>query len=164
MKRLHLLRHAKSSWEDHSLTDEERPLNRRGRKASKRMARHIANEIRGLQLVVSSPARRARATLDPVLELLKPEVRIDPRLYGADVPLLLALVRLLPDEAETVMLVGHNPGLHDFADRLAGGADRLAGKYPTGALASFELDIERWCEVELGGGRLASFVRPRELD
>lgn len=165
MKRLHLLRHAKSSWEDESLPDRERPLAPRGLRASKRMARHIADAGLGLELVVSSPARRARQTLDPLLELLEPELRIEPRVYGAGVAELLALVRELPKEVDRVLLVGHNPGLHDFAESLAAeGEDRLAGKYPTGALASFELDIESWADAELRRARLVAFVRPRDLD
>jgi phosphohistidine phosphatase len=165
VKRLHLLRHAKSSWDDASLPDRERPLAPRGKRASKRMARHIANAGLGIELAVCSPARRARQTLDPLLELLDPELRTEPRLYGAAVSELLELVRELPDDPGSVLFVGHNPGLHEFAERLAPeGDDRLARKFPTGALASFELDVDGWPEAELGRGRLVAFVRPRELE
>jgi phosphohistidine phosphatase len=165
VKRLHLLRHAKSSWEDESLPDRERPLAPRGRRASKRMARHIADAGLGIELIVCSPARRARETLDPLLGLMEPELRVEPRLYGAGVGELLELVRELPGEVDSALFVGHNPGLHEFADRLAEKSDdRLARKYPTAALASFELDVDGWAESELGQGRLVAFVRPRDLD
>jgi phosphohistidine phosphatase len=165
VKRLHLLRHAKSSWKDESLADEERPLAKRGVRASKRMAEHIAGAGLGIELVVCSPARRARDTIDPLLEALdpEPEVRTEPAVYGADVGELLEVVRGLPEEMDVAVIVGHNPGLQSFAFGLAADA-RLRGKYPTGALASFALDVERWRDVELGGARLESFVRPRELD
>jgi phosphohistidine phosphatase len=165
VKRLHLLRHAKSSWEDESLPDRERPLAPRGRRASKRMARHMADAGLGIELIVCSPARRARETLDPLLGLMEPELRVEPRLYGAGVGELLELVRELPGNVDCALFVGHNPGLHEFAERLAGESDeRLARKYPTAALASFELDLKGWAESELGRGRLVAFVRPRELE
>jgi phosphohistidine phosphatase len=165
VKRLHLMRHAKSSWDDESLPDRERPLAPRGKRASKRMARHIADAGLGIELVVCSPARRARQTLDPLLELLDPELRMEPRVYGAGVTELLELVRELPEDLGDVLFVGHNPGLHEFARRLAEeGDERLARKFPTGALASFDLQVNRWPEAELGRGRLVAFVRPRELD
>jgi phosphohistidine phosphatase len=165
VKRLHLMRHAKSSWDDESLPDRERPLAPRGKRASKRMARHIADAGLGIELVVCSPARRARQTLDPLLELLDPELRMEPRVYGAGVAELLELARELPEDLDSVLFVGHNPGLHEFARRLAEeGDDRLARKFPTGALASFDLDVDRWPEAELARGRLVAFVRPRELD
>jgi phosphohistidine phosphatase len=165
VKRLHLLRHAKSSWEDESLPDRERPLAPRGLRASKRMARHIADAGLGIELIVCSPARRARETLDLLLGLMEPELRVEPRLYGAGVGELLELVRELPGKVDSALFVGHNPGLHEFADRLAEQSDdRLARKYPTAALASFELDVDGWAESELGRGRLVAFVRPRDLD
>jgi phosphohistidine phosphatase len=166
MRRLHLLRHAKSSWKDESLPDEERPLAKRGVQASARMAQHIAGAGLGIDLVVCSPARRARDTAEPVLEALDPEpgLRIEPAVYGADAGRLLEVVRGLPEEVDSVLVVGHNPGLQDFARRLAGDSDELSGKYPTGALASVALDANTWGEVEPGAARLESFVRPRELD
>jgi phosphohistidine phosphatase len=161
LKRLHLLRHAKSSWDDESLRDEERPLAKRGRRASKRMAEHIAGAGLEIELVVCSPARRARETIEPLVP--KPPVRVDPAVYGANTSDLLEVVRGLPDDVESAMIVGHNPGLQSFALGLAAD-NRLSGKYPTGALASFALEVASWREVLPGEARLESFVRPRELD
>ena len=167
MRRLHLLRHAKSSWEDPSLRDHERPLAPRGRKAAKRIARWAQeNDVRP-ELVASSSAVRARETLERVLPGLgKPEVRIEEELYAATAEALLERVRALPDEVEEAMLVGHNPGLGDLALLLAEPGDlreRAAEKVPTGALATLEADVARWSDLEPGGARLVAFVQPREL-
>ena len=168
MKHLHLLRHAKSSWKDRSLPDEQRPLAPRGVRASARMAEHIAQAELSVELVACSPARRARDTLEAIRPALGPnvEVRTEPALYGAGPDDLLDFVRELPEEVDCALLVGHNPGLQSFALRLAASGqevDTLAAKYPTGALASLALEIESWREAAFGGAMLESFVRPREL-
>jgi phosphohistidine phosphatase len=110
--RLDLLRHAKSSWDDHTLTDRDRPLAPRGRRAATRIARWAQKHDVRPQLVVSSSAVRARETLQGVLPGLgEPEVWIEVALYAASAETLLQRVRALPEEAEEAMLVGHNPGL-----------------------------------------------------
>jgi len=167
VRRLHLLRHAKSSWDDHALRDRDRPLARRGRRATKRIARWAGKHHVRPQLVVSSSAVRARETLQGVLPGLgQPEVWTEIALYGASADVLLARVRALPDEAEEAMLVGHNPGLADLVVLLAEPGDlreRAEAKVPTGALATLEADIASWSELEPGGARLVEFVVPREL-
>jgi phosphohistidine phosphatase len=119
------------------------------------------------QLVVSSDAARARETLEVVLPGLgEPEVRIEDALYSAGAETLLERVRALPDEVEEAMLVGHNPGLGNLLLLLAEPGElreRAEKKVPTGVLATLEADIERWSELEPGGGRLVEFVVPREL-
>jgi phosphohistidine phosphatase len=167
VRRLHLLRHAKSSWDDASLRDRDRPLAPRGRKATKRIARWARKHDVRPQLVVSSSAVRARETLAGVLPGLgEPEVWTEVGLYAAGAETLLARVRALPDEAEEAMLVGHNPGLADLLLLLAGPGElreRAEAKVPTGALATLEADIASWPELEPGRARLVSFVVPREL-
>jgi phosphohistidine phosphatase len=167
VRRLHLLRHAKSSWDDDSVRDRDRPLAPRGRKATTRIARWARkHEIRP-QLVVSSSAVRARETLAGVLPGLgEPEVWDEVALYAASAEVLLARARTLPDETHEAMLVGHNPGLADLLLQLAEPGelrDRAAAKFPTGALATLEADIATWSELEPGGARLVEFVVPREL-
>jgi phosphohistidine phosphatase len=169
MKRLHLLRHAKSSWDDDSLPDRERPLAPRGVRASGLMAEHVAGAGLGVELVVCSPARRARDTLEPVLPALGEEVQVrsEPAVYGADAAELLEIVRGLPQEVASALVVGHNPGLESFARRFAADGQslgKLRKKYPTGALASFKLDVRHWRRADFGRARLESFVRPRQLD
>jgi phosphohistidine phosphatase len=168
MRRLHLLRHAKSSWDDQSLRDRDRPLAPRGRKATTRIARWARKHDVRPQLVVSSSALRARETVLGVLPGLgEPDVWTEVALYGAGAETLLARVRALPDEAEEAMLVGHNPGLAGLVLLLAEPGDlrdRADAKFPTGALATLDADIESWSELEPGGARLAEFVVPRELE
>jgi len=167
LRRLHLLRHAKSSWADPLLRDRERPLTPRGRKAAKRVRRWAKEHRVRPQLVVCSHATRARETLQQVLPGLgEPAVWIDVTLYAASAQTLLERARALPDEVEEAMLVGHNPGLGELVLLLARPGrlrERAGEKVPTGALATLEADIEQWAELEVGSARLAAFVVPREL-
>ena len=134
-KRLLLLRHAKSSWDDPSLADHDRPLAPRGRKAAKRICEYLRDEEIEVSLVLCSSARRARETLERVQP--PGEVMIEPGLYGASASQLLERVRRVPDDFDSVMLIGHNPALEDLTLALARPGTELAGqKFPTGALAT----------------------------
>jgi phosphohistidine phosphatase len=165
--RLHLLRHAKSSWDDQALSDRDRPLAPRGRRAATRIARWAREHHVRPQLVITSSAVRARETLQGVLPGLgEPEVSIEVALYAASAETLLQRVRAVPDEVDEAMLVGHNPGLGDLILSLAAPGelrDRAEAKVPTGALATLEAKIASWSELEPGGARLVSFIVPREL-
>lgn len=163
---LYLLRHAKSDWGEPARPDLDRPLAPRGRKAARAMARYLESSGVCPELVLCSPARRARETLEPVTEAwsVKPEVRFAAWLYGAPGSGLLAKLQELPPDTTSVMLVGHNPGLQDLATGLAGrGAKlgRLREKYPTGAMAV--LGVPDWSRLEPGCAELVSFVAPRDL-
>ncbi|MEZ5142796.1 MAG: histidine phosphatase family protein [Acidimicrobiales bacterium] len=160
MRTLHLLRHAKSDWSDASLADRARPLNRRGRRARRTIADHVTGWH--VDLVVTSDAARAMATAAPVVAALGCELRIEPRLYddGDDAAGLLAVVRELADETPVVLMVGHNPGIEQLADLLAGGAPA----FPTAALATLELAVARWAEAAPGTATLTAFVTARTLD
>lgn len=164
--RLHLLRHAKSSWDDETLADHDRPLAPRGIRAGKRIRRHLAAHAVRPSLVVCSTATRARQTLDLVLPALgAPRVELEERVYLAWADDLVQLLRGLPDESPEVMLVGHNPGLHDLALMLADEASRpaLDENLPTGGLVTLDLPAASWRDVEEGTATLVSFVKPREL-
>lgn len=166
-KRLHLLRHAKSSWDDPGLSDRDRPLAPRGRKAAQRLARWLdEHEVRP-GLVLCSPALRATQTLEGVLtELHLPEVAVEEGLYHGSVTELLERARSLPDSVDDAMLVGHNPGLADLCMLLAKPGpqrDRIAGNLPTGALATLELDAGSWAALAPGCAELTRLVLPREL-
>jgi phosphohistidine phosphatase len=167
MRRLHLLRHAKSSWDDPTLRDRDRPLARRGQKAVARIAAWAQEHGVRPQLVLSSDARRARDTLEGVTSGLgAPEVKLEDGLYAASAETLMERVRSLPDDVDEAMLVGHNPGLGDLLLVLARPGElreRAEAKVPTGALATLEADIESWSELEPGSARLVTFVVPREL-
>jgi phosphohistidine phosphatase len=167
MKRVYLLRHAKSSWKDPSLRDRDRPLAGRGRRAAKVIARHLREEGINPDLVLCSPARRARETLERVEpELGRGAVRVEPELYETGVDELLQVLRGLPDRIESVMLVGHNPSLQELAVGLARPSQesaRVGAKLPTGALVTLAFPLSRWPEVALGTGQLEGFIRPRDL-
>jgi len=177
MPELLLLRHAKSDWaksglNNRSLDDFDRPLAPRGRKAAPRMGRYLNNH--GLQpdLVLCSSARRARETLDLLLTALAsaPEISYLKTLYLAPPSRLLAVLRRQSPECGRILLIGHNPGLHnlalalarDPAGRLKGAAAQpLAEKFPTAALARFR--VPDWPALGERPAMLAEFVRPRDL-
>ena len=164
MKVLHLLRHAKSSWDDSSLADHERPLAPRGLKASQRIAEHLREAGIAPELVLCSSALRTRQTLAALLPVLDGdvEIRLEDGLYGADVGEVLARVREVDEAVSSVLVIGHNPTLHELALLLSGRGDVL-DRFPTGALASLGVPAG-WAELGESDARLEGFVVPRELD
>ncbi|MGN6377740.1 MAG: SixA phosphatase family protein [Gaiellales bacterium] len=167
MKTLHLLRHAKSSWDDESLADHERPLAPRGRRDAEAMAEQLqATVADGLDLVLCSSAVRTRQTLELVSAGLgDARVEIDDAVYGASADALLACLRAVPEEVGAVLMIGHNPGMHDLAlDLAATGArlPKLTAKFPTCALATLAVRGP-WSALDAGGADLTAFVTPKEL-
>jgi phosphohistidine phosphatase len=161
MKTLITLRHAKSSHEDESLEDIDRALNERGIGDAKLMGGVIRKRKIQPDLIVASPAERVRQTADLALKAarLNVELTFDKRIYEASARGLLKVLMDLNDTSNTVMLIGHNPGLEDLLERLTGEAIIL----PTAALAGVELNVERWTEVRTGAGKLTFRVTPKEL-
>jgi phosphohistidine phosphatase len=166
VKRLHLLRHLKSSWSDPSLADHERPLAPRGSKAGKRLARWLGEAGVRPQLVVCSSAARAQATLELVRESLgDPDVVVEDGLYLASGEALLKRLRTLPEHVTEVLLVGHNPGVEDAASLLAAPGtlrDAAAEGLPTGAFVTLE-GSGSWEVLQPGTMRLVGLVLPRSL-
>lgn len=170
MRRLSLLRHAKSSWDDSVKTDFDRPLNAKGRRAAATMGAFIAREGMAFDVAVASPAMRVRQTIEGVEDglgrVLGPV--FDPRIYMAGYAALCEILSAMPVSAEHVLLIGHNPGLEELALWLVpeGGARRetIEEKYPTASFAELGLLIETWVQVGEGCGRLERFTRPRDLD
>src|ERR1700704_2016399 len=142
MKTLLLLRHAKSSWKDASVKDFDRPLNQRGLKTAPAVGRLIKQRKLQPDLVLSSPAERARQTTQLVLAGagLKVEMRHDERIYEATAARLFEVVTQIEDEAGVAMLVGHNPGLEELLAALTGESASM----PTAALACIQLEVEQW--------------------
>lgn len=170
MKTLHLLRHAKSSWDDPSLGDRDRPLAGRGRRAAARMERYLIEKGIRPDLVLCSPARRTVETLDRISKAVEGvETKIQEWIYMGSAGTLRDHVSRLPVTVDSVLVIGHNPGLEELADQLMGpgdhdpSADALREKYPTGALATLE-GPRTWSELTPGSCVLRSFVRPRELE
>ena len=172
MRQLLLLRHAKSSWENRELGDHARPLAPRGRAAA--MALREAMETLGLlpDLVLVSSALRTRQTAE-ALEPWPETPLIEPMdtLYLATAPVLLGILRGVAETVRSVLVVGHNPGLHELAMQLVGAhamtyanpdLRRLAAGYPSCALAEFTVPGP-WRALDEGGGRLVRFLCPRDL-
>ncbi|HET6831458.1 MAG TPA: histidine phosphatase family protein [Solirubrobacterales bacterium] len=183
MPTLHLLRHAKSSWEHPSLHDHDRPLAPRGVRACTLIADHLRERRITPDLVLCSTALRARRTLEGVAAGFSrtPRVHYEAAIYDATAPELIDLLRHLPaarlhisappagnrdlGDPESVMLIGHQPGIGELATTLAASGDRLAdleAKFPTAALATLELDSD-WRDPAPGSARLTAFVKPKEL-
>jgi phosphohistidine phosphatase len=166
VKRLFLLRHAKSSWDDPGLDDHERPLAPRGRRASKLIGEHLRRERIEPSLVLCSSARRTRETLERVMPAPGgTDVSVEDGLYTASSGGLLQRLREVPPDVESVMLVGHQPAIQELALDLAGdGLDlpRLRAKFPTAALATL-LFAGDWSELGPGRAELVAYVKPKEL-
>jgi phosphohistidine phosphatase len=167
VKRLHVLRHAKSSWKDPALADHDRPLAGRGRRAGTAICGYIGSNGIDPDLILCSTAARARETLARIEPALgRQEVKVERALYGASADALIARLQRLGGRCESVLIIGHNPGLQDLVLALARpGSEReaLAAKFPTAALATLELQIDSWRELRPGAGELSAFVRPRDL-
>ncbi len=172
MRQLLLLRHAKSSWDDPKLADHARPLNASGRAAAGMMRRAMRDLGLAPDIVLVSSARRTLQTLE-TLEPWDDTPLIEPMdaLYLAAAPQLLQVLNSVAETARSVLLLAHNPGIHDLAMLLAGahalaGTDpairRLAGGFPTAALAEFAV-AGPWRTLTEGGGRLTRFLCPSDL-
>jgi phosphohistidine phosphatase len=179
MKTLGLFRHAKSDWDDPRARDFDRPLNPRGRIWAPRMGDFIRQECarRGLawNRIMSSPAVRAAQTIEMAAQGagLAPGATLainwDRRLYLASSATLIDVLRELPQDLTSVLMVGHNPGLEDLIfdlvpdDGSSPLRDLVEIKFPTASFALLELDIERWADVDDGCARLVHLTRPRDL-
>ena len=162
-RRLLLLRHAKSSWDDPSLADRDRPLNPRGRRAATSMGQYLREHHLAPDLVLCSSAARTRETLERLDLGTAARVLIEDDLYAADASDLFARLRRAPPEAATVLLIGHNPGVHELATMLTGDVEHPP-EFPTGALALLRVTASAWTDLAVGGNALDNFVAPRDLD
>lgn len=169
MLRLMLLRHAKSDWSG-KVDDHDRPLTEGGRRASTLMGRSMAAQGLRPDLAVVSTARRAQETWKRAGPALAEHIlqRDEPRLYGASAEAILEVIHETQHDVRTLLLVGHNPGLGQLAVELVGTARepamaRLQEKFPTGALAVVDFDVERWGDVSAGLGHLAWFETPKSV-
>ena len=170
LKTLYLLRHAKSSWKDTTLDDFDRPLNKRGRDAAKKMARYLMQQHIEPGQILCSSAQRTRETLDRMFKVLPTPIpiRFEKGIYMAEAPALLRRLQGLSDSLSSVLVIGHNPGLEQLALLLAGSGDgdtrnQLAEKFPTAGLAVLVANLEHWSDFKPGCARLEVFVRPRDL-
>ena len=160
MKTLFLLRHAKSSWDDDSLADFDRPLNKRGMQTAPFMGELMRRNGHLPDVVLSSPAKRARTTAELVRAEagFLAEITLDDRIYEASAHALADIVRGLDDNNPSVMLIGHNPGMEGFLEYLTAAREPM----PTSALAVIDLSIAKWSDLGVGSGALRRIYRPKE--
>jgi phosphohistidine phosphatase len=162
-KRLALLRHAKSSWDDPDLDDHERPLNNRGRRAAEQMGAYLREVELSPQLVLCSSSLRTRQTLELLSLSRASDVHIEDVLYAASVSTLLGRLRRVDDPVDSVLLIGHNPGIHDLARSLVGAGGGIGEKYPTAALADLDVTVSSWGQLGPATSVLRTFVAPKDL-
>lgn len=162
MKTLMLVRHAKSENAAPGLPDFDRALNDRGRKEAQAVGKFIRKQNLRFDLIMSSPALRARETAELVLGAagLELDVHFDQRVYEASPPRLLEVLSELEDGTGSVILVGHNPGMEELVQLLTDRAEHMA----TGTLAKIDLKADRWSKVLEEKGSLDWLVKPKELD
>ena len=164
MKTLYLLRHAKSSWSFDELSDQERPLNDRGRDDAPVMGQALAKRHICPDVIVSSPAVRAMSTAVLVArEMQYPhdKIVVEPGIYGADVNDLLAIIKGLPDGAGTVLLVGHNPTITETANVLSPSS---LNEMPTAAVVCLRFTCEHWAEVNKANAEFYFYDYPRNAE
>lgn len=160
MKTLYILRHAKSSWDDHSLSDFERPLNGRGLRAAPFIGSMMKEHGFKPDAIVSSPAKRAEQTAELVRDGagLDKEIEFNERIYEATVGTLIAVISATIEERTSLLFVGHNPSIEGLVYYLTGEIAPM----PTAALAVIKLDIDNWTAISAGRGTLIRVFRPRE--
>lgn len=172
MKRLTLLRHAKSDWLDRSLRDFDRPLNARGMRGAKAMGLYADEKKMTFDAVVASPAVRVTETIDHFEAAFGHTINPDwdRRIYLASSVTLIDVLRGMPDDAGHVLMVGHNPGLEDLVfdlvpdDGSSPLRDVVEEKFPTAALAILDIAIDHWAELDNHQAKLIEVTRPRDLD
>ena len=159
MKTLFLLRHAKSSWDNFDLADFDRPLNERGLKAAPLIGELIYEKQFQPDLIISSPAKRAKQTaiLTRASAQLESEIEYDERIYEASSRRLLQIISEQKDKVESLMLVGHNPGFEDLLKNLTGEFREMK----TANLAVVDLNIEKWSDIGVNCGTLRDLIKPK---
>jgi phosphohistidine phosphatase len=164
MRRLTLVRHAKSDWSLPGQVDWDRPLNKRGQRDAPEMARRLRSRKLKPDLMISSPAVRALSTASVMARELKvaaTQLRQDERLYLASPPDMLAVIRELGGDAMHLMVFGHNPGITEFANQLSAG-ERI-DNLPTCGVFTALFDVDDWGDLGWQSGREAEFDYPKNL-
>lgn len=162
MKTLYLVRHAKSSWDDPSLDDFNRPLNQRGEKDAPRMAKRLKERDVTVDLIISSPAKRAWHTclaFARILEFPEEKIKSDRDLYHAGEEEFSSILKSIKDSNKVVMIFGHNPGLTDFANNLL---NESIVNIPTAGIVACRLNIESWNDISTGCGEMIFFDFPKK--
>lgn len=162
MKSVYFIRHGKSSWDDISISDHERPLNERGKRDSKNMGRYLVENGHKIDLIISSSAKRAKSTAKNINEMIKSgNVQIEPKLYHSSAMTILRVVQNIPNELESAIIVAHNPGMTDVANIFS---DDPIINVPTTGIFKVDFNIENWAEAESHNGTIDFFIYPKLID
>ena len=163
-KQLLLIRHAKSDWGNASLSDFDRPLNKRGKANAPEMAERLMKQKIVPQLVVSSPALRALTTakfFTDTWQMPLKNIQLEPSIYEASVKTLLSVINNLDNKYDKIALFGHNPGFTDFVNYLS---NANIYNVPTCGVVLLEFQADDWAEVSSGTGTLIDFDYPKSPD
>lgn len=163
MKKLFIVRHAKSSWDFPELDDFDRPLNSRGKRNVPEMGRRLAAQNVLPDLLISSPAKRAAATARRIAEVIgysKERIRKDRDFYHGDIGDFMNVIQNTNSEVNSLMIFGHNPGLTDLTNMLSGSS---IYNIPTCGIVEIEFNVDSWDEVRKGNGKLISFDYPKKV-
>ncbi len=163
MKKLFVVRHAKSSWSRPELDDIDRPLNKRGKRNAPEMGRRLADRGVKPEVMISSPAKRARSTASRIaneISFPKEGIRIEPRLYHGSIESMLSVIRETGADKSSLMIFGHNPGITDLVNYLTG-SDIY--NIPTCGIAEIDFDISTWEGIGDANGKLVSFDFPKNV-
>lgn len=162
MKKLYIIRHAKSSWSDEELDDFERPLNKRGRANAPFMGELLKKQNVVPDLIISSPALRAKSTAEIIAKKVNytKEIVYNNDIYESDVATLHNIFTKIDDENSTVFLFGHNPELNMLAEMYAGFDENI----PTCGILEVEFKCEKWRDISAKNARLVSFEYPKKYD
>lgn len=163
MKTIILVRHAKSSWDDFSLKDEDRPLTERGKKNAPEMARRLSKRKIRIDAILTSPAKRAKATAEyfaKEYEIPKKKMIVIPELYMADTSAFVKAIKEAPPKADAIAIFSHNNGITDFANKLS---DTRIDNMPTCSVFAVKVDIDDWNDFQPGKAEQYFFDYPKSL-
>ena len=166
MKTVYLVRHAKSSWDNPEQSDYERPLNERGKRDAPRMGKRLKEKEIVLNLMLSSPAKRALATCKRIAEVLgypQEKIKTDQELYHADEEKILSVIQNLKDKHNSVMIFSHNPGLTDFVNAFMPD-EAVIENIPTCGIVALDIEVESWKQATWGQAKLLFFDFPKSKD
>ena len=161
MKKLYLLRHAKSSWKEHGLSDFDRPLNKRGKNDAPFMASKLIEQTDNISSIISSPANRALTTARAFAEHFNfplKKIRTNMDIYSGNLKSLFRIIQFCKNELHSVMLVGHNPLITYFAESLG---DEEFGNIPTCGIVGTHFHLDSWRDVSSGSAYLDFFIYPK---
>ena len=159
MKNLYLLRHAKSSWDDFALKDFDRPLSTRGIQDAELMGNYFKSKRKGLDLILSSPSKRTKETLEHFFNKTSQNIIFNETIYHSSEQNIYSVIKDVEKSISSLMIVGHNPSMHEFSESFSG---QFIEKFSTCSLASFEFDDE-WINTCENLGTLTEFKIPSEL-